>query len=95
MGSSRTRWAVLAIALGTLGVPGVCAPPLGAQALGWSGMAEVSGNLFYGDARGRVASAPLRVGRADSALQVRADAQLTYADARDTRGGSPRSRRRR
>lgn len=55
----------------------------GAQELGWSGSAEASANLLYGAARGRVASAALGVGRADSALQVRGDAQLTYADARD------------
>jgi hypothetical protein len=69
-----TALALGAIALGT--------PRLGAQELGWSGTAEASGNLLYGAARGRVASAALGVGRADSTLQVRGDAQFTYADAR-------------
>jgi hypothetical protein len=50
------------------------------------GTSEASGNLLYGAARSRVASASVGVGRADSALQVRADAQFTCADARDADG---------
>jgi len=74
---ARVRPAALALAAVALGVS-----RLGAQDLGWSGTAEASGNLLYGAARGRVASAALGVGRADSTLQLRGDAQFTYADAR-------------
>ena len=83
-----TRRPFLAFGVVALGISWDASSPLGAQALGWSGTAEASGNLLYGAARSRVASASVAVGRADSALQVRADAQLTYADARDADGRS-------
>jgi hypothetical protein len=78
--STRAAWAALGLCSAAL------AAPLGAQTLGWSGTAEASGNLFFGAARGRLASLAAGAARADSGLEVRADALLTYADARDEDG---------
>ncbi len=63
-------------------VPAVAA----AQPLGWSGVADASGNVLFGAARGRVASVGVSVGRLDSVVQVRGDVQFTYADSRDADG---------
>ena len=72
-----------ALMLALAGVVQLVAGPLRAQDLGWSGTAEASANLLHGAVRGRVASAALGLGRADSVLQVRAELQVTYADSRD------------
>jgi len=58
-----------------------------AQKLGWSGSAEASGNMLFGNARDRLAAARLQLGRADSTLEVRTDSRVTYAEATDEDGG--------
>lgn len=64
----------------------VCSAPAAArgQELGWSGAAEVSGNTLFGSARARLVAASADLDRADSTLQFRSSAQLTYADSRAT-----------
>jgi hypothetical protein len=62
------------------------APPLAAQELGWSGSAEASANLLFGAARARLAALAAGAARVDSALELRVDAQLTYADSREEDG---------
>lgn len=69
-----------------LGGAGLRARPAGGQELGWSGTAEGSANLLFGAARSRLVAAGTSVGRADSALQVRGDLRLTYADTREEAG---------
>ena len=48
----------------------------------WKGTAEVGANILYGASRNRLASAALGGSRADSALELRSEFVLTYADAR-------------
>ena len=68
-------------------VAALAAPlPAGAQTLGWSGTAEASANLLFGAAPSRVVSLAGGVARADSALELHADVQLTYADTREEDG---------
>jgi hypothetical protein len=62
------------------------APGLDAQELGWSGSAEANANLLFGAARSRLVALGGGVARADSALELRADAQLGYADTREEDG---------
>ncbi|HUQ83211.1 MAG TPA: DUF481 domain-containing protein [Gemmatimonadaceae bacterium] len=59
---------------------------LHAQQLGWSSTIEASGNLLFGNARDRLVSGRVQAGRADSTLEVRSDARLTYAEAGDADG---------
>ena len=60
--------------------------PLAAQQLGWSGSVEASGNLLFGNAGDRLIAGRLQLGRADSTLEVRSDARLTYTEAADDAG---------
>jgi hypothetical protein len=60
--------------------------PLAAQQLGWSGTIEASGSLLFGNARDRLVAGRVQVGRADSTLEIRSDARLTYAEAGGTDG---------
>lgn len=69
-------------------VPGPASPA--ATASRWRSTAEASGNVLFGAARQRLAAATLATGRADSALEVRAELHATYADARDADGGARR-----
>jgi hypothetical protein len=57
------------------------APATGAQEIGWSGAIEASANVLFGAARGRLIALRAGTQRADSALEVQADALLSYADA--------------
>jgi hypothetical protein len=59
---------------------------LPAQDLGWSSTVEASGSLFFGNARDRLVAGRVQAGRADSALEVRTDARLTYAEGADADG---------
>jgi hypothetical protein len=58
-----------------------------AQQLGWSGSAEASASILFGNARDRLMAARLQFGRADSTLEVRTDSRVTYAEATDENGG--------
>lgn len=60
--------------------------PAEGQELGWTRMLEASGNILFGAAHGRLVSFAAGATRADSALEIRGDAQLTYADSRDDDG---------
>jgi hypothetical protein len=63
------------------------ARPAVAQQLGWSGAVEANGSLFFGNVRDRLVGARAHAARADSTLEVRADARWTYSDAaRDDEG---------
>ena len=64
----------------------LAATPLAAQQLGWSGSVEASGSLLFGNAGDRLVSTRLQLGRADSTLEVRSDARLTYAEGADDTG---------
>ena len=79
-GGTRARATILAWAALTL-----YAPRLAGQAPGWSGSVEANGNVLFGSARSRLAAGAISAGRADSALDVRGDAQFAYADAEDER----------
>ena len=57
------------------------ATSLCAQQLGWSGAAEANGSLFFGNVRDRLVAARIHAAKADSTLEIRADARWTYADA--------------
>lgn len=59
---------------------------LPAQQLGWSSTIEASGSLLFGNAKDRLVAGRVQVGRADSTLEVRSDARLTYAEAGDANG---------
>lgn len=58
------------------------AAPLSAQEKVWTGHAEASANVLFGSARSRLATFSGGVGRADSAIEVRTDYLIGYADAR-------------
>ena len=58
-----------------------------AQQLGWSGSAEASASLLFGNARARLIAGRLQLGRADSTLEVRADTRFTYAESTNEDGG--------
>lgn len=62
------------------------APTLQAQQLGWSSTIEASGSLLFGNARDRLIAGRVQVGRADSTLEIRSDARLTYAEGGDADG---------
>jgi hypothetical protein len=49
--------------------------------VGWNGRTEVSGNVLFGAARGRLVSLAAAASRADSALEAEVDMRLSYADA--------------
>lgn len=53
-----------------------------AQQRRWKGTVDLGVNVLYGASRSRLAAATLGAGRADSALELRSDFTLTYADAR-------------
>jgi hypothetical protein len=78
--------AMLAMVAGVV-VPSLVPVTLCAQQLGWSGAVEASGNLLFGNARDRLVSGRVQVGRADSTLEVRSDARLTYAEGTRDDGG--------
>jgi hypothetical protein len=65
-------------------------PDTPAAAARWRSMAEASGNVLFGAARQRLVAGTLATGRADSALEVRAELHATYADARDADDGARR-----
>jgi hypothetical protein len=51
-----------------------------AQELGWRGLVEGSGNIFFGATRQRLVAAQTEIGRTDSLLEVRLGGRLAYAD---------------
>lgn len=53
-----------------------------AQTLGWSGAVEATGSVLFGNASDRLVAGRVQIGRADSALEVRGDTRLTYAEGR-------------
>jgi hypothetical protein len=55
---------------------------LEAQELGWSASVDASANIIFGAARGRLGSFAAAASRADSLLELQADALVAYADAR-------------
>ena len=57
-----------------------------AQKLGWSGTIEASANILFGNVKDRLFSTRLQLGRADSTLEVRSDARLSYAQSTDDEG---------
>jgi hypothetical protein len=57
------------------------ATPLTGQQLGWSGAVEANGSLFFGNVRDRLVAARVHAAKADSTLEIRADARWTYSDA--------------
>jgi uncharacterized protein DUF481 len=57
------------------------------QEVGWSGSAEASASLLFGNARDRLIAGRLQFGRADSTLDVRTDSRISYAEATDEDGG--------
>ena len=61
----------------------VCLTPwyLPGQQLGWSGTVEANGSLFFGNVRDRLFGARVHAAKADSTLEVKADARWSYADA--------------
>lgn len=48
---------------------------------GWSGVGELSGNVYFGAARQRLVSTTLGAGHADSALAARGEVVAAYGDA--------------
>jgi len=75
--------AALAIAISSALVPARAS----AQQLGWSGSAEASASILFGNARDRLIAGRLQFGRADSTLEVRTDSRVTYAEATEEDGG--------
>ena len=47
---------------------------------------EASGSLLFGNARDRLVAGRVQAGRADSTLEIRSDARLTYAEGADADG---------
>jgi hypothetical protein len=51
-----------------------------AQGVGWSAIAEASGTVLFGNSSERIAASRIQLARADSTLEVRADARVRYAE---------------
>jgi hypothetical protein len=81
--SSLPTVVALAIAIPSALVPSIAS----AQQLGWSGSAEASASLLFGNARDRLIAGRLQLGRADSTVEVRADTRFTYAESTNEDGG--------
>ena len=84
----RRRRPVRVLAAMPLAAPLVtlAGPRLGAQTTGWEQSVQISANAWYGAARARVVATELGVSRTDSAVTVRSDFHLGYADDRDPNG---------
>ena len=59
---------------------------LTAQKLGWSTTIDASANILFGNAKDQLFSTRLQLARADSTLEVRSDARLSYAESTDDAG---------
>lgn len=62
----------------------VAAAPVAAQKPGWTGSAQIDGNVLFGAAHARVIGVALGIGRGDSTLSAHADYRFGYADDRQS-----------